>query len=273
MSLNQLKTTNNDNDNDMSMSIDEPIYSNKYCFDLRQGNNNISEFDVDIVKINNNKKNKDQTVIREKSAMNSAIDIVNRIRARGGEMPKYRDTDEQQLKDYRKLSSWKHHVSHPNVNSTYIIHQRVIDYLDNEIVGWRDTTIDKAMYDAINIVKRTKELRNGKIAIIYKNNENIDEWYLRDAHRIAGWKCALTGTGHSKCPDSVKEYMDKELPNWRDNKKKKIMDNVVTIVNHIKNNNNIINKEDRQKLNYWKKYLKHNDCVFDFLDNELPGWR
>ena len=267
MSVIQLK---NDSD-DMSMIIDQDsVYSIKYCSDLRQGTS--TNYDMKDFEIKHNKKNKDQTTIREKSAMKSAIDIVSRIRDRGGEMPKYRDADDQQLKDYRKLSSWKHHVSHPNVNSTYIIHQSVIDYLDDELYGWRDTNIDKAMCDAINIVKRTKELRNGNIAIIHKNNENIDEWYLRDAHRIAGWKCALTGTGHSKCPDSVKEYMDKELPNWRDNKKKKIMDDVIAIVNRIKNSNNI-NKEDRRKLNYWKSYLKHNDCVFEFLDTELPGWR
>jgi ribosomal RNA-processing protein 8 len=221
---------------------------------------------------------------------------------------KYNEQELQEHKDAQKLGNWK---STLKGKGTRKCSDEVKNYLDLELLGWRDELdLDKkAMEDAQNIVLRANERKkNGKNLLprfIDKKNRNTPELEqeYKDANKLGNWKSALKGKGNgSKCSDEVKNYLDLELPGWRDeiDFDKKAMEDAQNIIQranerkkngknllprHIKNKKNRTTPElkqeykDSQKLCDWKKALKGKgsgkcfDEVKNYLDLELPGWR
>jgi hypothetical protein len=202
----------------------------------------------------------------------------------------------QEYRDALKLSNWKKALKGSKNNKCS---DEVKKYLDKELPGWRDELDEKAMQDATDIVERSviRESKGlNKIPRqVYrpKNDNEIQE--RKDAVKLGNWKNALKGK--SKCSDEVKEYLDKELPGWRDELDEKAMQDATDIVergiireanglNKIprriskpKNENEMQEYRDAQKLGSWKLALKGkgkgicSDEVKEYLDTYLPGWR
>jgi ribosomal RNA-processing protein 8 len=90
--------------------------------------------------------------------------------------------------------------------------------------GWR-TEIDfdeKAMEDAKCIVERANQRKSDKKNFLpryirdKKNRTTPElEQEYKDATKLSNWKQALKGKGRAKCPDEVKQYLDKNLEGWR----------------------------------------------------------
>ena len=185
----------------------------------------------------------------------------------------------------------------------------VRDYLDKNLLGWR-TKQDfdkKAMEDAIAIVDRANKRVENELSLlpktISKKNRTTPELKQehKDAKKICNLKNGLKGIGFSRCPDAVRDYLDINLPGWRTELDKKLMEFAEAIVERankrIENGLNLLprgikNKEkqttpeliqenkDNSKLSHFKQALKGNkghgnfsDEVRDYLDKKLPGWR
>lgn len=217
---------------------------------------------------------------------------------------KYTKEEIQEHKDAIKLGDWKKALKG---NGKGKCCNEVKDYLDLELPGWRDETDfdKKAMEYAQNIVVRAKEREVNGLnllpSFIDKKNKltpELEQEY-RDATKLGGWKKALKGKNDQRCSDEVRDYLDLELPGWRDKLDEKSMENAKTIVARAKkreanggrlfprelDKKNRTTKEleqeykDACKLGYWKKALKerkNSRCsneIRDYLDAELPGWR
>ena len=218
-----------------------------------------------------------------------------------------RNTDEliQEYKDSLKLSDWKKALKGKGTSKCS---DEVRDYLDQNLVGWRDK-IDfdkKAIKDAKEIVKRALDRQeNGKNLlprkIQKKNNRNTDELIQedRDATKLQHWKQGLKGKGRSKCSDEVRDHLDQNLVGWRDELDfdKKAMKDAKDIVKRAlerqangknllprfirnKNTDELIQEyKDATKLGTWKQALKGkgtwkcSDKVKKYLDKNLVGWR
>jgi hypothetical protein len=140
--------------------------------------------------------------------------------------------------------------------------------------------------------------------IISKKNRTTStlEQENKDAQKLSDWKKALKRQ-RGKCPNEVRDYLDIELPGWRDdtNVDEKSMEIAIQIVKRAKerviNGGMLIPKtkrnkknrttpeleqehKDALKLSNWKQALKGkgnrtkcSDEIRDYLDIELPGWR
>ena len=233
-------------------------------------------------------------------AMERAHEIVDRANARvaggGAQLPRHlfkpkNESQEQQMKDAQSLTRFK---------KTF---NAVSHYLDAQLPGWRDNLDEKQIKHARGIVSRAqKRLSAGCNFLprqIHVYNNPTEKQELMDSGRISKWKMALNGEGRSKCSDALRDFLDVQLPGWRDVRdlEKYAMGQACAIVKRAKERvagggaqlphrlsnpqNSIENQElkDATKLSQWKQALKgHNlgkcpDVVRDFLDAELPGWR
>ena len=162
---------------------------------------------------------------------------------------------------------------------------------------------------AQSIVERANErVRNG-LHLLPRNITNIKnrttaelEQENKDASKIGHWKNALNGKGTQKCPNEVRDYLDKKLLNWRIEQDfdKKAMEDAQGIVEratervnnglHLlpRNITNIKNRctpeleqenKDAKKIGHWKNALNGKgtqNCpneVRDYLDKKLLNWR
>ena len=212
---------------------------------------------------------------------------------------------EQEYKDATKLGDFKKALKGKGYGKK--CPDAVRDYLDEFLPEWRtEQDFDKkAMEDAKAIVERANKRDNSNL--LPKCTRNIEkrttpdlEQQEKDARKLGRFKDGLKGKGSSKCPDAVRDYLDENLPGWRQDLDKKAMEFAKAIVERAKkrdNSNllprNIHNKENRKtpeleqentdarKLGNWKKALKGKgkgygkcpDAVRDYLDEFLPEWR
>ena len=207
---------------------------------------------------------------------------------------------EQEHKDAQKLSVWKQALKG---KSTSICSDEVCDYLDLNLKDWRkEQNFDKkAMEDAKAIVERANKRVESELNLIprgiqNKKNRNTPELEqeYKDAGKLYNWKQALKGKGSSNCSDEVRDYLDLNLKDWRQDLDKKAI--VERANKRVENNLNLIprnihNKKNRntpeleqehkdaKKLSNWKRALKGkgssncSDEVRDYLDLNLKGWR
>lgn len=188
----------------------------------------------------------------------------------------------------------------------------IIQYLDSEMPGWRnidvnseerevasvDTTMEiaRGIYDrylARGCLPEHQRVTNGDPEKVQENE---------DAVQLSEWKQALLG-GWQKgsCPDSVIDFLDEHIPEWRDKFEKlqafnqRAMAFAEGIVARYEARGRVMpvrSKEckldparaqeyrDAAKLNDWKQSLKGNktkticnDEVKAFLDARMPSWR
>ena len=250
---------------------------------------------------------RDETNFDEK-AMENAREIVKRVKERGMIIPKNIKKkirtipeEEQERKDASKLQYWRQSLKGNNKGRCCI---EVRDYLDENLPGWRDETNfdEKAMEHSKYIVKRAKEREESGGRLVpkkynHKLNRTLEEEQEhKDALKLGTWKTSLKGKGSSKCSNEVRDYLDENLPGWRDEvdlaeKAMEFASNIVkrvrereanggrSIPKRIEGKNRTQEHKDAEKLQNWKQALKgkgHQKCppeVRDYLDESLPGWR
>mmetsp|Transcript_11410 Transcript_11410/g.18573 ORF Transcript_11410/g.18573 Transcript_11410/m.18573 type:complete len:524 (+) Transcript_11410:109-1680(+) len=165
--------------------------------------------------------------------MRRAIDIVQRYHMRGKVLPHQsadRQNDpvlEQEHLDAQKLSKWRQSVK---ANKKMECSDAVRDFLDKEIVGWRDDVNSrKGMNRAVQIQKAREIVeryhqRGNELPRKLADRSHPDrEQEYKDAQKLTKWKQTLKGNGNSKynCPDEIRDYLDKEMPRWRDEVREK----------------------------------------------------
>jgi hypothetical protein len=103
-------------------------------------------------------------------------------------------------------------------------------YLDREIIGWRDDINSrKGMNRAVQIQKAREiveryNLRGKELPRKLADRSHPDrEQEYKDAQKLTKWKQTLKGNGNSKynCPDEIRDYLDVEMPHWRDEVREK----------------------------------------------------
>ena len=201
----------------------------------------------------------------------------------------------QEAKDYNKLQNWKQALKGKKNNKCS---DKVRDYLDFYLLGWRDDDDENTIKEAKNIFER--RLERGKLLPIIIGKEKqitpklIQEY--KDAIKLQFWKNALKGNkGAGNCSNEVRDYLDANLPGWSEDFDEKAFENAKNIVERSVENCNLLPKKikkekqitpkliqenkDYNKLNNWKQSLKGkgkgkcSDEVRDYLDANLPGWR
>ena len=236
--------------------------------------------------------------------MEVAVDIVERANARnlaGGRLLPRRlaetkcITDEliRENKDANKFGMWRKALKgRPGCKCS----NEVRDYLDNNMPGWR-TEIDfdkKAMDDAVQIVNRAnaRELIGGRllprcnIKLTTDAPEELKQ-ESKDAKKLGRWK----DKGSSRCSDEVRDYLDKNLLDWRTKLDfdKKAMEDAKCIFERAKARALIGERllprsglkpttpelkqesKDAKKLGHLKDRCPNEVIVY--LDKNLPGWR
>jgi ribosome modulation factor len=184
----------------------------------------------------------------------------------------------------------------------------VCDYLDTNLPGWRISIEEISMKNAIDIVERARErIKNGgKLfpSSIYKkeNRTTIElEQEHKDSVKLCNWKMALKGNGRSKCPNETRDYLDENLPGWRDiiTPDEKAISDANNIIYRAKQREQLgfqvlprrLHKHKRRtpdleqeykdavRLTGWKDVInnKNTSCkcsneVKSLLDSNLPGW-
>lgn len=165
--------------------------------------------------------------------MRRAIEIVQRYHMRGKVLPHQsadRQNDpvlEQEHLDAQKLSKWRQSVK---ANKKMECSDAVRDFLDREIVGWRDDVNSRKgmnravqMQKAREIVERYHQRGNELPRKLADRRHPDREQEYKDAQKLTKWKQTLKGNGNSKynCPDEIRDYLDKEMPRWRDEVREK----------------------------------------------------
>ena len=214
----------------------------------------------------------------------------------------------QEDKDASKLSNWKTALKGNGSSKCQV---EVRDYLDKNLLDWRKELDTMAMEHAEMIVERAKARKQigqnyipRQIRYQTRHTKCISEDLIQehqDATKLNGWKAALNGKIRgNKCSDEVRDYLDKDMPGWRNDLDNKAMEDAKRIVERAnvrkQNKLNVIprsirKKEDRKskeleqehkdasKLANWKNSLKGTSLgrcpidICDYLDKDIPGWR
>jgi len=171
--------------------------------------------------------------------------------------------------------------------------------IDCEVVQYDPVEVAEGI-----VLRAEKRVRQGGSLLpqhIPKNNQNTPELVQekRDAQKLGCWKKTLKGKKGHKCSDEVRDYLDENLPGWRDELDAKAMEDAISIVGRTKerelqgkqllprqipkNNRNtpelVQENKDALKLHDWKMALKgkgKSKCcneVRDYLDENLSRWR
>jgi superfamily II DNA or RNA helicase len=126
-------------------------------------------------------------------------------------------------KHYKKLRHWKESLK-KNKSSNSRCSDEVVKYLDENLNGWNDDTSleEKALQKVVKIINRCKDReKNGKRAYpkSYKKHLRITkelEIENQDYQKLSELKKAYNGKGTTILYPSVKEYLDKNLPEWNE---------------------------------------------------------
>ena len=254
------------------------------------------------------------------TAYKTAIEIVDRAKKRlsnGGNLlpvrivkKEDRQTSELELeqenRDAKKIYSWK--IACQNKTKNSICSDKVKDYLDTHLPGWRiETNLEEnALNYAYGIFERAKKREeNGEhllpMAILKKNRINKElEQEIMDYNKLGMWRNAIKGKVSCIKYESVINYLNLNLPGWHFDLDERAMEDCILLVKRAETRQqnggqllprNITNKQNRKtpeleqeykdviKLNHFKsalkdsKYGRCSDEVRDYLDTKLPGWR
>ena len=167
----------------------------------------------------------------------SMIDAQNivlrgKIRQEKGEhlIPKqirkeFRTTDDlkQEYKDATKLGDWKYALKNEQTRQKGdpVCCKEVCNYLDKEMPGWRLEVLEQSFQNVKDIVKRANERKLNGQNVMPKNiptkNRLTDELTQqhKDAQKLMCLKKTIKGLSGTKCPDEMRDYLDKHLPGWR----------------------------------------------------------
>lgn len=221
-----------------------------------------------------------------------ARQMVIRSKEREYIIPKYHTAIQQSTqenKDAQKIGQWRNKGCPPEVS----------EILDRDMPGWRNTrynTDPQAV--AEGLVDRFKQGGNVYPKIYEKKNQTTPEKIqsTKDALKMSAWKMALKGKGSSVCPPEVCEYMDENIPGWRDERdlEAMAMDKLGGVVGRYNQRGNVLPKnyaknkqttpeliqeaKDAQKLNSLRYALKgKGECICsplmrEYLDREMPEW-
>ena len=211
---------------------------------------------------------------------------------------------EQEHKDATRLGHFKRALKGQGGKCS----DEVRDYLDINLLDWR-TEIDfdkKAIDDAEQIVERAKarNLAGGRLIphgmpyISSRTSPELEQEH-KDATKLGVLRMVLKRGKWcgNKCSDAVRDYLDKNLPGWRNELDKKAMEYAKHIVERAKARELIGERllprsglkpttpelkqetKDAHKLFNLRGALngtalgKCSDEVRDYLDKNLPGWR
>jgi superfamily II DNA or RNA helicase len=212
------------------------------------------------------------------------------------EKQKQEKKDNQKLSDLKMALKWKKNGS--------VCYDVVCRMLDENLVGWRDVRDlnEIAIQEARAIVERASERVAGGGAQlprhIFKPKTDEEKQELKDDTKLRNWRAALNGKGHQKCSDEVRNFLDAELPGWRDVRdlneiaiqearaiveraSERVAGGGAQLPRHISNPRTDTEKQEKRdatKLQNWKTALHGktdqtcSDEVRNFLDAELPGW-
>lgn len=126
-----------------------------------------------------------------------------------------RNTEESivETKDANKLKSLRKALTNANIN---VINTKIKKYLDKHLPNWNK--IDDLEY-ARQIVMRINE-RFGMPRHVAKEKQTTPELVQesKDNRKLNYWKQALRGKIRGNCPQQVREYLDENLPLWRQTK-------------------------------------------------------
>ena len=239
-----------------------------------------------------------------------AIEIIewykqNRRLPRFMHKPKGEDTrtiEEQNEFDYAsKLGRWKRCLS----SNACDYYPKIKKMLDENIPNWNASLGDLALQKAEEIVSWFK--KNKRMPVEIRKRTDPDD-RTEDEHKenhyrskLGAFRQALEGKGTTNCPANVRDYLDKNIPEWRIEKidlEQKGMDDIKELVKRAKiresKGKNLIptNKKqkdkrtqeeiqeskDVQKLYNCKSGLEgrsKSTCTDEMkqcLDLHLPGW-
>lgn len=256
----------------------------------------------------------------EENALSYAKEIVNFVKQKNnGILPKRCDkknaidnrTQTQIIENKYacKLTTWRMALKNFKVGMT-TCPKNVSEYLDSELPNWREeiNLEEQAINKAKEIVNWIKTINNGNLpkmygAKIYLNKQKIiltEDQKIENnlATKLSMWRMALnTELGNTKkrkimgnkcdwrCYDKVRDYLDREIPEWRNDTDKKILEKANEIVLFVKtkldgkfpqaikipkNDDEEIERQHALTLTNWK--VRPNEKVLKYLNKELPGW-
>jgi superfamily II DNA or RNA helicase len=217
-----------------------------------------------------------ETVVE--ASIKKAIEIVQWVKEHDGNLPSTISKDKIEKSFGSKLGNWKTALKGDKLSDN------VKEYLDTEISGWCDTLEEIAMKKAFEIVQWVKEHDSN-----LPSKESKDKIEKSFGSKIGGWKRALKGKSNNILPDSVKEYLDTEIPGWSNEligneaSMKKAIEIVQWVKDHGGNRPNSHSKDKIEKslsgrLGNWKRALKGKgtsnlpDTIKEYLDTEISGW-
>ena len=205
-----------------------------------------------------------------------------------------------------KLGKWKKCL----LTNACHYYPKIKKMLDENIPNWNKSLGDLALQKAEEIVSWFKKNKRMPVEIRKKTNpDDRTEDEIKENHyssKLGAFRQALEGKGTTNCPANVREYLDKNIPEWRIEKidfEKKGMADIEELVKRAKiresKGKNLIpidrkptNKKqkdkrtpeeiqetkDAQKLYNCKSGLEGRskstctDEMKQYLDLHLPGW-
>ena len=129
----------------------------------------------------------------------------------------------QEYKDATKLGDWKYALKNEQTRQKGdpVCSTEVCNYLDKEMPGWRLEVLEQSFQNVKDIVKRANERKLNKQNVLPRNiptkNRLTDELTQehKDAQKLMCLKKTIKGLSGTKCPDEMRDYLDKHLPDWR----------------------------------------------------------
>jgi hypothetical protein len=153
-----------------------------------------------------------------------AKEIVDRYLERGRVFPReLRDcgrTDPVRQQEYRdacKIKTWKYSLMGKN---RYSCSDEVRDYLDENMPGWRNRVYSHNGRNSTVQLNKAKEIvrryRERGFVLPRRINDPNKEQEFKDAVNLCTWRSSLKGKNRVTCSSPLREYLDENLPGWRD---------------------------------------------------------
>jgi len=175
--------------------------------------------------------------VKFRTPMQFAFEIIERYNSRGGVLPRFvKDRSDpakvQEFKDATKLKGWKQGLKGTRKEKCS---DEIRDLLDKHMPMWRagGDSSPSTTHEGYRLMKPMDKARD--IVQRYRARGNMlpREWSdcrgdagreqeYKDAGKLRKWRQALKGvkTISSICPDEVRDFLDREMPNWRAETKK-----------------------------------------------------
>ena len=214
-------------------------------------------------------------------ALEQGKELVEWVRNNNGKMPSNGSNDMIEKKHGIILSCWRQDVRGKRGCKCY---DKLKHYLDQKLPGWNDQR---------NLIIYALEQSKELVEWVRNHDNNMPSQKSKDpvekqlGSKLSYWKKASKEVCRKRCYDEVKNYLDRELPQWRDERQERAMNNAKELTVWIKSNNKMPNKrakDDNEKrlgmiVCRWRGILtgsikqKLHTNVLNYLDANLPGWR